>query len=311
MKDFKIKDYISIARPGHWFKNIFILPGILFAYILTNIDISVFIRNIFFGILSTCLIASANYVINEWVDAKYDQYHPLKKHRPSVLGKIKASYVYFEYFLLSIMGLIIAFKISIHFFFTSVFFLIMGILYNLRPFRAKDRTYLDVLVESINNPIRLMLGWFIVTSSLFPPSSFIFGYWMSGAFLMAVKRYSELKYINDSNQAKLYRKSFEYYTEENLLISSFLYAILSAFFLGVFLVKYRIELMLCLPFLAILFAWYLHLGMLPNSPAQNPEKLFLQKDFAFFVLLTSILIIDLLIIDIPSLRLLLNNAFVK
>ena len=41
--------------------------------------------------------------------------------------------------------------------------LVMGVLYNVRPFRTKDRIYLDVLSESINNPLRLMLGWAAVS----------------------------------------------------------------------------------------------------------------------------------------------------
>ncbi len=40
----------------------------------------------------------------------------------------------------------------------------MGVLYNVKPFRTKDIAYLDVLSESINNAIRLLLGWFFVTA---------------------------------------------------------------------------------------------------------------------------------------------------
>ena len=35
--------------------------------------------NIFLGILSICLLASSNYVINEWLDAEFDKFHPEKK----------------------------------------------------------------------------------------------------------------------------------------------------------------------------------------------------------------------------------------
>ena len=72
------KDYISIARPDHWPKNIFIIPGILLAYILVpnnNLSLSIII----IGVSSACLLSSANYVINEWLDAPFDRYHPKKK----------------------------------------------------------------------------------------------------------------------------------------------------------------------------------------------------------------------------------------
>ena len=37
-----IGDYIRIARPDHWFKNVFVLPGVLIAALLTNTPISEF-----------------------------------------------------------------------------------------------------------------------------------------------------------------------------------------------------------------------------------------------------------------------------
>jgi len=36
---------------------------------------------------------------------------------------------------------------------------VMGLAYNVPPVRLKGWPYLDVLSESINNPIRLALGW--------------------------------------------------------------------------------------------------------------------------------------------------------
>ena len=36
------------------------------------------------GFIATCMIASANYVINEWLDAEFDKYHPTKKYRSVV-----------------------------------------------------------------------------------------------------------------------------------------------------------------------------------------------------------------------------------
>ena len=36
----------------------------------------------------------------------------------------------------------------------------MGCLYNIPPIRTKDHAYVDVLSESINNPIRFLVGWY-------------------------------------------------------------------------------------------------------------------------------------------------------
>lgn len=305
------KDYILIARPGHWFKNIFVLPGTACAAILIHKLPEDFLLHFILGLVSTCLITSSNYVINEWLDANYDRFHPTKKNRPAVVKGLKFRYVFLEYIVLVMVSLTLAIMISKSFFVIAVFFLIMGAIYNLRPFRTKEIVYLDVLSESINNPIRLLLGWFMVAECPLPPSSLLIGYWMGGAFLMGIKRYAEYRFINNPVIASSYRTSFKYYNEENLLISSFFYAICAAFFLGIFLIKYRIELIFSFPFFAILFAWYLKIGMQNNSPAQNPEKLFTQKYFVLYVIFLIVIVGLLIFVNIPILQWFLNNAFLS
>jgi decaprenyl-phosphate phosphoribosyltransferase len=305
------KDYIAIARPDNWFKNIFVLPGVVVAALFTSTPMIQYVWSLIIGLAGTCLVASANYVINEWLDAEFDRFHPIKKSRPSVSGNMKASWIYLEYVLLSAAGLGLGSLVSMHFLLVLAVLLIMGILYNVKPFRTKERAYLDVLSESINNPIRLLLGWFIVTNQSFPPSSLLFGYWMGGAFLMAVKRYAELRSFGDRKLAALYRSSFRYYTEENLLVSSFYYGICSAFFVGVFLVKYRLELLFSLPFISLLFSWYLYIGLKPNSAAQYPERLYHEKHLIVYIILLFILVSALLFFDIPWLGWFLKKSFIS
>ena len=303
-----IHHYIDIARPHHWFKNFFMIPGVLVALMMTDTVVSTsLILKVALGFFSLCLIASANYVINEWLDAEFDKFHPLKKNRTLVTTNLKASYVYTEYFLLSIVGLAIAYSISLPYFFTSLSLLFMGFLYNVRPFRTKDKVYLDVISESINNPIRFCLGWYAATSILIPPSSVLIAYWMGGAFLMGTKRFAEYRLIGDPELAGKYRASFKYYTEQKLLISILFYAILSSFFLGGFLVKHKIELILSFPFFAIYFAWYLNLAFKKDSNVQRPESLYKERRFMLYTLFLCVLVIVLLEVDIPVLQYLLKD----
>lgn len=305
-----LKDYIAIARPDHWFKNIFMVPGMLFAMLYFQVTFTIeLLVAVIVGVVSTCLIASANYVINEWLDAEFDKFHPVKKMRPSVTKSLYAPYIYLEYAFLASLGLAMAYYISMPFFLLEVLLLVMGILYNVRPFRTKDRIFTDVLSESINNPIRFALGWFIFVPVMFPPLSIIVAYWMGGAFLMGIKRFAEYRFIDDPKVAGLYRRSFRFYTEHSLLISSFFYALTSAFFLGIFLVKHRIELLVSFPFFALLFAWYLKIGLQKDSVAQKPEQLYKRKYFRVYVILLGFLLAALLYFDIPALNWFLKNAF--
>jgi 4-hydroxybenzoate polyprenyltransferase len=306
-----MQHYIAIARPSHWFKNIFVIPGFILGLLVTGaIPEHIFLK-VILATLSVCLITSANYTINEWLDADFDKFHPLKKNRPSVLGHIEYKFVILQYIALSAVGLVSAYYVSIAYLMTSFVLLYMGFMYNVSPFRTKDRVYLDVLSESVNNPLRLLLGWFVVVHTFFPPSSLLIAYWMGGAFLMAVKRYAELRLISDRSVAEFYRKSFKYYTENSLLVSILFYAMVFSFFFGVFMIKYRIEFLLSFPLFAVLFAWYLKIGMNKDSVAQRPEKLFKESYFMAYCLLLIFAIVILYFVDIPSLHSLLNPSFPK
>jgi len=298
--------YIAIARPDHWFKNIFVLPGLAMALLLSDAPLNDFILNALMGLFSICLLASANYTLNEWQDAEFDRHHPDKKNRPSVQGKVKTGWVYLEYLALAAVGLGSARLVTKEFFYCSLLLLVMGVLYNVKPFRTKEIVFLDVLSESFNNPIRLLLGWFIVIEGVLPPSSGCMAYWMGGAFLMAIKRYSEYRHINSPEQAERYRRSFKNYTEKLLLLSAFFYAMTSAFFLGVFLIKYRVEFLLLFPFLALLFTWYLGIGMKMGSIAKDPEKLYRQPAFMVFIGFIVALACFTYIVDIPFLHVLME-----
>ncbi|WP_240336853.1 UbiA family prenyltransferase [Rufibacter psychrotolerans] len=299
------------------------LPGMLFAFLVydTTLDLNLLLR-IVVGVVSTCLIASANYTINEYLDAEFDRFHPEKKKRSAVVTVLSARFVYLEYATLAAIGLALAYYISLPFLALEAFLLFMGIMYNVRPFRTKERVYLDVLSESVNNPIRLALGWFIFVPAallpdnllnpawaFIPPSSIILAYWMGGAFLMATKRFAEYRYINNPELAGLYRKSFQKYTENSLLISMFFYALTSAFFLGIFLIKNKIELLISFPFFALLFAWYLQIGLRKDSVVQGPEKLHKEKAFMLYVVLFTFLLMALVYVDIPALNWFLKQSF--
>ena len=298
--------YLKLLRVDHWFKNVFMLPGTAIAVVLTGIPVD-FLK-LMLGIASACLVASANYVLNEWLDAEFDRFHPVKKNRPSVVADLNPALVYTEYALLTAAGLGLGALVSVHFVAAAASLWFMAILYNVKPIRLKDRIYLDVLSESVNNPIRLALGWFVVTSAPLPPSSLSLGYWMLGAYLMGVKRYAELRSIGPE-VAALYRRSFQAYTEEKLLISIQFYASSASFFLGVFLVKHRIELLITLPFIAAAFAWYLHIGMKEESAASTPERLYRETGFISYLAIVVLLIGIVFVVDLPWLDWFLQNAF--
>ncbi len=299
--------YVQIARVDHWFKNTFMLLGVLVAAFYQPASVSwTSLPSIGLGLLATCLIASSNYVLNELLDGSTDRFHPEKKHRPVPSGKVRFGVAILEWFLVGTAGAIAASFVSFSFLLSALALWLMGILYNVPPVRTKELPYLDVLSESINNPLRLFLGWFAVIPDKVPPLSLILAYWMVGAFFMATKRFAEYRHIGDAKAASQYRKSFGYYTENRLLVSMFFYAIICALFSGIFIVRYRIELILFVPLAAGFFGYYLKLGLEHDSPTQRPEKLYREKGFVGYLVFSMVVLILLMLVQVPALYSLFN-----
>jgi 4-hydroxybenzoate polyprenyltransferase len=299
--------YVQIARVDHWFKNVFMVLGVLLAFFYQPHLLSfTSLLPLFVAVLATCLVASSNYVLNEILDAPRDRLHPVKRHRPAAAGMVNARIGYAEWLILAVVGFALAFQINLAFGWSAISLWVMGIVYNVPPVRSKEWPYVDVLSESINNPIRLLLGWFALISSTVPPLSLVLAYWMLGAFFMATKRYAEYRHIGNPEVAASYRRSFQHYTEPRLLISMFFYACTCAVFGGIFVVRYHLELILFTPVATGLLAFYLSLGMKPDSPTQNPEHLYKERGFMVYLVFSVSLFVLLMFTSIPFLYDLFN-----
>src|SRR6478752_2837582 len=296
------RGHLEIARIDHWFKNVFIIPGAVAALAMDPQHIAAGIpKRAVLGLASVCLVASSNYVINEVLDAPSDLAHPTKFTRPVPAGKVSIPLAYVQWLALMVVGVGLGYLISVPFAGTVLALWIMGCVYNIRPVRSKDLPYLDVLSEAVNNPLRMLAGWFIVGSASVAPGSLLLSYWMVGCYFMAMKRYAEFREIHDPVRAAAYRKSFKFYTEERLLVSIMFYGSAAMLFLGAFVMRYRLELFLSFPLIALVMALYLFLGLKPNSTVQRPEGLYREPTLMAAVVACSIVIAVLMLVDIPGL----------
>ncbi len=295
-----IGPYVQIARLDHWFKNVFCIPGIILAYSFSGKTVSLFdIWDITIGLAATCIAASANYTINEILDAPTDREHPTKRFRPVPSGKIRIQLALAQYVVLGATATAVAWSINRLFLTAILTLLLMGIAYNVPPLRTKDLSFLDTLSEAVNNPIRLVLGWSIVEATLFPPLSILLAYWMVGAYFMSLKRFAEYRHLHDPEIASRYRKSFRGISELKLLTASVVYCNSFCLMLGIFLAKFRLELILSIPFIALVLALYLHLAFKANSPVQFPEKLYLERPLMISLAVTSAFVVICLFVDVP------------
>ncbi|MGA7340370.1 MAG: UbiA family prenyltransferase [Terracidiphilus sp.] len=302
--------HANLFRLDHSVKQIFVIPGIVIAASLTQapLDKALLVRTLL-GLAAVVAAASSNYVLNELLDAPYDRQHPTKRMRPAASRTISRPLAYAQWLAAAALGFLLALLVSKLLFLSVLSLWVMGCLYNIPPIRTKDIPYLDVLSESINNPIRLCVGWYIVTTTVIPPVSLLIAYWMLGAYFMALKRFSEYRQIGRDSAVK-YRRSFEFYTEQSLLTSVLFYAATAMLFFGAFIMRYRMEMVFSFPFVALLMADYFKLSFVEDSPVQNPEKLYREPRIMALLVVCSIVLTVMLYVNLPWLARLFPKSVV-
>lgn len=230
--------YLRALRLERWPRSAAIILGSTAFFFLHRDFLSSFRpREIAFllglSFLLTWAISTANYVLNEIVDAPYDIHHPAKRHRPLIRGEIKKA----PFILLGIGITAAGFTLAIAFFSRSfvlslLALLAAGFIYNVKPVRTKDIPFLDAISESANNPIRFLIGWYaFAPQHYFPPVSLLVTWWSFGNFLMTAKRLSEFRLLRD--KAADYRLSHKRYSQNLLLFGM---VVSSAVFLTSFVV---------------------------------------------------------------------------
>ncbi|MFP6873874.1 MAG: UbiA family prenyltransferase [Verrucomicrobiales bacterium] len=275
-------EYIKICRIDHWLKNVFILFGHVVALVLYyELELPPgFILTALLSLVPACLVASSYYILNEILDAPYDALHPVKKLRGIPAGKVRVPILWAVMAGLLVSGLALAWALfDNRLYFASLALLMLcALLYNLPPMRLKDKAFLDVISESINNPLRLLLGWYAVVPeevTMLPPLSIILAWWFFGALLMTGKRYSEYRFINNDGISGDYRRSFRIYTEQRLIMAMIGYACLFCFCTGIAMTVYQSLNNLVMVFPAIMLALmaYFRHAMKEETARLEPEQL--------------------------------------
>jgi decaprenyl-phosphate phosphoribosyltransferase len=292
-----LRGHLAICRIDHWFKNVFVLPGVVVAIGMEPDRLTWdLLPRLLVGLFAIGLVASSNYIVNELLDAPFDRHHPTKSKRPVPSGRVHIGLAYVQWIVVGAAGLALARTVSNDFALSLLALWLAGCAYNLRPLRTKDRPYLDVLSESLNNPLRMLAGWFIVGPNAFPPGSLLLSYWMIGGYFMAMKRLAEFRQIGPECAAA-YRRSFAWYDESRLFVSVMFYASSAMLFLGAFIVRYRLSLIFSTPLVALVMALYLRMGLRENSPVQTPEHLYREPLFVAAVTLCAVVMSACMFVD--------------
>jgi 4-hydroxybenzoate polyprenyltransferase len=172
------------------------------------------------------------------------------------------------------------------------------LIYNVKPARAKEIPYVDAIVESANNPIRVALGWYALsepTTSL--PLSAVLFFWVFGAFLMTGKRLAELRFLGE--HALPYRITFKYYSESSLWGLMVFYSITGVAFYIYMIIQvfdYHHLSMVGLVLMFMFYIWCFRLVMEDDSILKEPETLLKKPGFFIFCLVGLIIVITIFLI---------------
>jgi decaprenyl-phosphate phosphoribosyltransferase len=298
----RMLEYLKICRPDHWLKNVFIVFGHVVAWALV-LDFQMDAGLLSVAVLSlipACLIASANYILNEILDAPFDAMHPTKQLRGIPAGKvnvrilwwIKAGLIVVAFVLCELWHFNWGYKAAL------ALLLLSGVVYNVPPLRLKDRAFMDVIAESFNNPIRLWLGYYaLVEPRHVPPASIVLAWWFFGALLMTGKRYAEFRFIGDAELSGRYRRSFQTYTETSLILAMITYANLFCFCTGIAMAVYERlnNLVFVFPMIVVAVLAYFRHAMKKENARLEPEQLLQNPWIAFWTLITGVATIALLL----------------
>ncbi len=291
----KYKAYFSSLRLERWPRSLAILPGSIAALFLIKGNLNTNnLRTtfcIFVAFLLTLAISVANYIINEIADAPFDKYHPTKKDRPLVKGEINKSVLIILWFVILSISFFISFEyFSLYFSYALASLLLAGILYNLKPFRFKDIPFLDSTLESANNPIRFLIGWYVIESS-FPSLYLLLSWWFFGNFLMVGKRVAEKKFLTEEESSG-YRISLRKYSLKSLVAFMIVNAALFLITFILFLIEFKFYyLFITIPFIIFYLSVFIKKSLKDRDGAEEPERLLKNPLFAIYTLILVIIFI--------------------
>jgi decaprenyl-phosphate phosphoribosyltransferase len=279
--------YPKAMRLERWPRSTAILVGsaalfVLDPTVLSRLDPFAIALRVAGAFLLTWAVSTANYIINEIADAPFDVHHPTKRTRPLASGAVRKGPLLGWAAVLGGASLALAQLLYSRIFFLALLALLLaGFAYNVKPVRTKDIPFLDSISESVNNPIRFLIGWYALAAPAFPPWSLLVCWWAFGNFLMVAKRLSEFRFLGE--KAGDYRASLRRYSRETLLLgmgasAAVLFAAYFAFaaangLRGFFWLS---------PFLAFYLFLFFRKTLAEKEVMEEPEKLLARPKYAVY-----------------------------
>jgi decaprenyl-phosphate phosphoribosyltransferase len=288
--------YVASLRLDRWPRSTAIIIGFTAVFLVNPVRVhslltAVSFLKIILAFFLTWMVSTANYIINEITDAPFDAFHPGKKHRPLVKNEISVKVLLIGWLLLVVAALVLAGVFYTRAFVLSLGALLLaGFLYNVPPLRMKDVPYLDSTLESANNPIRFLIGWYVLATQ-FPPLSLLLAWWAFGNFLMVGKRVAEKKFLT-AEESSAYRLSLKRYSVRGLVAFMAVNGLLFLAMFILFAIILNLKTFLyALPFIVFYLIFFMVKSIQDRDVAEEPEKLLKNPYFAVYTVFLLIIFV--------------------
>lgn len=143
---------LTLLRPEHWVKNLFVFIPAFFAARLSEADV---LKNTTLGFVAFSLIASAVYVLNDLADAPQDRNHPDKQHRPIASGAVSTRQGIAVLTALLFAGTALAAFLSREMLIFSLLYFIVNVFYS---FSLKHIAIIDISLIGLGFLLRVFAG---------------------------------------------------------------------------------------------------------------------------------------------------------
>ncbi|MGQ9368827.1 decaprenyl-phosphate phosphoribosyltransferase [Azospirillum sp. ST 5-10] len=173
-----------LMRPHQWIKNGFVLAPLFFTP--SAVSTGSVVRAVL-AALCFCLVASAVYIVNDYVDREADRSHPTKRLRPIAAGLVSPALAFAAMAALLAAGLGGAFLLAPAFMAFAAAYLMLNLGYSLR---LKHVAILDVLIIAVGFVMRVEAGAVVV--AITPSVWILVCTFLLALFLALAKRRDDL-----------------------------------------------------------------------------------------------------------------------
>ncbi len=247
-----IKTFIKLLRVKQWIKNIFVLPGIVFAGMVTQM--SAWVTTIF-ALIAFCMASSAIYIFNDMMDKKEDSLHPEKRHRPIASGAVPIPLASFIMGALIIAASSVAFLLVNFWFFVCVAgYIVIMVLYSVV---LKHIVIIDVMIIMSGFVLRAVGGvaalnvkispWLVLCTALL------------ALYLALNKRRGEIEKIGEDGQTRSVLKNYSVESIKEML-SVITPSIIVAYAIYTFFSPVGSIMMITLPFVVFGIFRYIYIA---------------------------------------------------